>query len=118
MHPPSVWTVKQLISPPGGTWPPQTQFWVLHAAVTCATRVQLRSHADSQQNGSSAQTAAQHLPSLLYGLPCAMQHGPALMLPQLEQAASAVCTQLESQLTVQQYVLIAQTFEQQSSSLQ
>ena len=80
--------------------------------------MQLRSHADSQQNGSSAQTAAQHLPSLQYGLPCAMQQGPALMLPQLEHAASAVCTQLESQLTVQQYVLIAQTFEQQSSSLQ
>jgi hypothetical protein len=64
VQPAAVWTVKQLISPPGGTWPPQTQFSLTHAGVTWATCVQLMSHPDSQQYGSSAHTAAQHFPSL------------------------------------------------------
>jgi hypothetical protein len=118
VHPPASWTLKQLISPPGGTWPPQTQFWLTHEVDTWAICVQLMSHADAQQNGSSAQTAAQQVPSLQYGLPWAMQHGPALMLPQLEHTADAVWTQVASQLTVQQNGFVRHTLEQQSSSLQ
>ena len=118
VHPPSVWTVKQLISPPGGTCPPHTQFWLPHEGDTWAIWVQLMSHAEAQQNGSSAHTAAQQVPSLQYGLPWAMQHGPALMLPQLEQTAAAVWTQVASQVTVQQNGFVRHTFEQQSSSLQ
>jgi hypothetical protein len=64
VHPPCSCTLKQLISPPDGAWPPHTQFWLMHAADTWAICVQLMSHVVAQQYGSSAQTAVQQVPSL------------------------------------------------------
>jgi hypothetical protein len=87
-------TTKQLESFPASSSPPHAQFSLLQLGVTSATCVQLISQEDSQQNGSSAQTAPQHWLLLQYGVACAMQHGPVFSEPQPWQETACVSTQL------------------------
>jgi hypothetical protein len=85
--------MKQLDSFPASKSPPHAQLSLLQFGVTTATCVQLMSQEDSQQNGSSAQTAAQHSLLLQYGVACAIQHGPVFSEPQPWQEAACVSTQ-------------------------
>ena len=63
-QPGSSCTVKQPNGASGIAGVPHTQPSAEQSGVILAICVQERSHADSQQNGSSAHTATQHWPSL------------------------------------------------------